>query len=49
MPWGDRTLGFYVVETAYGPALFDSGRTTGIPALEAGLARSHAEDPHDSP
>jgi glyoxylase-like metal-dependent hydrolase (beta-lactamase superfamily II) len=35
----DRVIGVYLLETDDGPALFDSGPTTCIPALEAGLAR----------
>ena len=33
----DRVIGSYVVETDDGPALFDCGPTTCIPALKAGL------------
>ena len=35
---GERVIGVYLLETDDGPALFDSGPTTCIPALEAGLA-----------
>jgi glyoxylase-like metal-dependent hydrolase (beta-lactamase superfamily II) len=35
---GERVIGIYVVETEEGPALFDCGPTTCIPALKAGLA-----------
>ncbi len=34
----DRVIGVYLLETDDGPALFDCGPTTCIPALEAGLA-----------
>jgi glyoxylase-like metal-dependent hydrolase (beta-lactamase superfamily II) len=34
----DKVIGVYVVETNDGPALFDCGPTTCIPALRAGLA-----------
>ena len=33
-----RAIGVYVVETDDGPALFDTGPTSTLPALEAGLA-----------
>jgi glyoxylase-like metal-dependent hydrolase (beta-lactamase superfamily II) len=34
----EHAVGVYVVETADGPALFDTGPTSTLPALEAGLA-----------
>jgi glyoxylase-like metal-dependent hydrolase (beta-lactamase superfamily II) len=34
----ERVIGVYVVETADGPALFDCGPTTCVPALKEGLA-----------
>jgi glyoxylase-like metal-dependent hydrolase (beta-lactamase superfamily II) len=34
----ERVIGVYLVDTAAGPALFDCGPTTCIPALHAGLA-----------
>lgn len=36
----ERVIGVYVVETDDGPALFDCGPTTCIPALKVGLARN---------
>jgi len=38
-----RVIGAYVVETDDGPALFDCGPTTCIPALEEGLAERGLE------
>jgi glyoxylase-like metal-dependent hydrolase (beta-lactamase superfamily II) len=35
---GERVIGVYVVDTEEGPALFDCGPTTCMPALRAGLA-----------
>src|SRR5215475_9105400 len=34
----EHAIGVYVVETTDGPALFDTGPTSTLPALEAGLA-----------
>ncbi len=33
----ERVIGAYLVETSDGPAVFDCGPTSGLPALEAGL------------
>jgi glyoxylase-like metal-dependent hydrolase (beta-lactamase superfamily II) len=42
----ERTIASYLVDTDDGPALFDCGPTTTVPALEAGLAR-HGLALHD--
>jgi glyoxylase-like metal-dependent hydrolase (beta-lactamase superfamily II) len=42
----EQAVGVYLIDTADGPALFDCGPTTTLPALEAGLA-AHGLELHD--
>ena len=41
----ERSVGCYLLDTEDGPALFDCGPTTTIPALENGLDQHGVADP----